>query len=355
MHAAATRGSVRDRRAVKVPAVLPRAWRRRPPASIRPRLTAVYGGLFLAVGTLLLGITYALFERRFSAVPPRLVAPLRPLRDPLGLGDPRARIADALVKQRSEALDQLLAQSALALAIGSVLALACGWLMAGRVLAPLRDITAVARRLSTRNLDERINLDGPRDELKRLADTFDAMLGLLADAFEAQRRFHANVSHELRTPLTVQRAAVDVALADPDPSVESLRTMAVRVRAAASRQERLIAGLLMLARSERGIERYEEVDLAEVVREALAAVGPAAGARGLRISAELSPCVVPGDRMLLERLVSNLLDNAVRHNEQGGWIAVGVSWGGGGGREPGPPFSAAGARPNHCPAAAWRS
>ncbi|MFG1999309.1 sensor histidine kinase [Spirillospora sp. NPDC048911] len=263
---------------------------------------------------MLVAITYALLASRLqAAAPPDL--PELPFR-PEGL--PGGVLDEALARQRDQTLDQLLAQSMVALAIASVIAVALGWVVAGRALRPLRDITATARRLSTDNLDERIGLGGPRDEVKELADTFDAMLARLAAAFEAQRRFVANASHELRTPLTVQRAAVDVALAEP--SLRSLTAMAVRVRAATQRHERLIASLLTLARSERGVEHYEDVDLAETVQTVLVGTDT----RDLKVVPRLRPAPVRGDPALLERLAVNLLDNAVRHNTADGWIEVRV-------------------------------
>ncbi|MGP3936649.1 sensor histidine kinase [Nonomuraea sp. KM88] len=296
--------------------------RLRPAATIRLRLTVLYGGLFVAVGVLLLTITYGLFAQQLQARGRGVPRPDPPVLTPHpnDPGSIRERIVEALAQQRAEALSELLTQSVLALALVSVVATALGWVMAGRVLGPLRDITAAARRLSTHNLDERINLRGPRDELKELADTIDAMLGRLAAAFEAQRRFVANASHELRTPLTVQRAAVDVALARP--SLESLLTMARRIRAATRRHEHLIASLLTLARSERGIERYQPADLAAAVRDALATAAGDIELKGLRLAHALAPAPLSGDPVLLERLAGNLVENAVRHNVEGGWIDV---------------------------------
>ncbi|MGP3970077.1 sensor histidine kinase [Streptomyces sp. 6N223] len=335
-----------------------------PPATLRWRLTALYGGLFLAAGIVLLATTYLLLSRQLEhrAVhapdPPGEVTAdgmrewhgldgldaLEELGDDLGLdvdldlgdgggagaggtpgGGQRLAVAnlltDALDGQRKEALNELLTQSAIALAVVAVVAGGLGWVVAGRALRPLRDITATARRLSTDNLDERIALSGPPGELTELADTFDAMLARLSAAFDAQRRFVANASHELRTPLAVQRAAVDVALADPDPTVESLTVMATRVRAATERHERVIGSLLALARSQTGIERYEDVDLAAVA----ATAWPDAAARGLRFTPRLDPAPLRGDRILLERLAANLVDNGVRYNEDGGWLTVETS------------------------------
>lgn len=282
--------------------------------TVRLKLTALYGALFLAVGALLLAITYGLFARQLKLAgpkPPEI--PNLPSR-PEGIDG----LQEALAQQRADALRELLTQSLIALTLVAGIAVALGWVVAGRVLRPLRDITATAQRLSTHNLDQRIAMSGPRDELKELADTFDAMLGRLAAAFEAQRRFVANASHELRTPLTVQRAAVDVALADPEPSVESFTAMAVRVRKATQRHERLIGSLLTLAKSEWGIEHYENVDLSEIVRAAVEGVD-------LKVTERLEASHVHGDPALIERLVTNLVDNACRHNVPDGWIDVEVA------------------------------
>jgi signal transduction histidine kinase len=325
-----------------MPATLRRA---RPPVTIRLRLTALYSGLFLAAGGLLLTLAYLLVEhqlnQRFGSG--MLAASDGGILHPsmrsgshgsssLGEGkyftSPQARelvaaqLKAAVDRQRTSVLHQLLIQSGLGLAIVAVAAVGVGWLMAGRALRPLRDIIATARRLSTRNLSERISLPGPQDELKEVADTIDEMLGRLAAGFEAQRRFVANASHELRTPLTVQRAAIDVALSDPHPTIESLRAMAARVRVATERHERLIDSLLMLAGGERGVQRYEPVDLAQAVQNALTAAQPAIEDRRLRVTSSLRPAALDGDRDLLAGLAANLVDNAVKYNVAGGEIHV---------------------------------
>jgi signal transduction histidine kinase len=205
------------------------------------------------------------------------------------------------------------------------LAVLLSWLAAGRALAPLRSITSTAKRLTHENLRDRIALEGPRDELHDLADTLDAMLDRLSSAFDAQRRFVSNASHELRTPLTRERALVDVTLADPHASVASLRAMAERVRVAVDEQERLIDGLLTLARGERGIERFEIVDLAEVTARAIDAAGHAEHPAEIRMTKALAPAPVRGDPELLERLAFNLVDNALTHNVAGGWVDVRTS------------------------------
>jgi signal transduction histidine kinase len=226
---------------------------------------------------------------------------------------------------RDRALHELVVQSGLALGVMALASVGLGWIVAGRALRPLQQVTAAARRLSKDNLHERLDLQRPDDELKELADTFDAMLGRLEAAFESQRRFVANASHELRTPLSIQRTLVDVALADPDASAEELRAMAVAVRDAVDRSEQLIEGLLVLARSEQGGMPQVEVDLADAARQAIEASRQEADAMGLRVDARLGPAPVGGNRLLLERLVANLVQNAVRHNDAGGWVSVETS------------------------------
>ncbi|MGW1214751.1 sensor histidine kinase [Streptomyces sp. NPDC002499] len=292
------------------------AWR---PRSIRWRLTLLYSALFVAAGALLLGFVYFLaannvgVHRTVSSVegpglPGAGAAPTAP-----------ATINAFAEVVRQDQLHDLLVYAALALAAMALASVALGWVMAGRVLAPLRTMTATARRISADNLHERLAVAGPDDELKAMADTFDDVLARLAGAFEAQRQFVANASHELRTPLTLQQAVVDVTLADPDASEEELRGALRRVRAVGQEQERLIDALLTLARSQRGLERRELVDLTAIVRERLPVVG------GCRVEARLEPAPVLGDPQLIERLVVNLTENAVRHNlpaGEEGWVSV---------------------------------
>jgi signal transduction histidine kinase len=197
-----------------------------------------------------------------------------------------------------------------------------GWWIAGRFLSPLQRITGTARRLSDRTLHERIDLQGPQDELKELADTFDGMLERLEVAFESQRRFIANVSHELRTPLTAQQALVEVVLADTSATAGELRSALEGVHAAALDQQRIVQGLLTLAISERALERRDLVDMASLARIAIDQVGNEVAHRGLTVEASLQRSRVLGDPTLLQRMVGNLLENAVRHNRSGGWIRV---------------------------------
>jgi signal transduction histidine kinase len=224
-----------------------------------------------------------------------------------------------------DALARLRTQYAIALAAMTGLSVLLGWGVAGRVLRPLQRITATAQRVSQDNLDERIGLEGPRDELKELADTFDGMLERLSGAFASQRRFVANASHELRTPLTVIRTELEVTLADPNATTGELRTMAETVRDATLETERLIQALLTLARSEGGAPRRDALDLADAARLALAQTGSEAAARHLDVRPTLDPAPVRGDRRLLERLVANLVENAVGHNREGGTVEVRTS------------------------------
>jgi signal transduction histidine kinase len=216
----------------------------------------------------------------------------------------------------------MLGASLVALTIVGLVAAGFGWLLAGRALEPLHQITATARRVADRSLHERIALDGPDDEIKDLADTFDAMLERLDRSFDSQSRFVANASHELRTPLTINRTLIEVALerANADASVRQLGTTLLAVN---RRYERLIDGLLTLASSEQRISDPEHVDLADVARHIGAESGSTARDAGVELRTNLQPAPVRGDPILLERLTQNLIDNAIRYNQpEHGWIAV---------------------------------
>jgi signal transduction histidine kinase len=291
---------------------------------VRLRLTLLYGGLFLVSGGALLAITYLLTRGEI------IQGPFVNLGGTDGAGPAATEPALHPGRQPPQA-QQLLFLAGIALAIMLVVAVALGWLMAGRVLRPLRTITATTRRISEDNLHQRLAVAGPDDELKDLADTIDGLLARLdtafdsqKDALDAQQRFVANASHELRGPLTLERAALEIALADPDATVESLRTTCARVLASSRQQERLIDALLTLARGQRGLDRHEHFDLAAVTDEALLARRTQIERRELRVSTALAPAPALGDPRLAERLVSNLVDNAIRHNTSGGQVTVGT-------------------------------
>jgi signal transduction histidine kinase len=223
---------------------------------------------------------------------------------------------------RQNTLAKLLGFWLLGLGVMTVASGGLGWFMAGRVLRPVRVITETARRASEQHLGERLALTGATDELKELADTFDGMLERLDAAFATQRRFVANASHELRTPLTVMRTAIDVTLAKPSPTPRQLTDMAVRVRRSIDRAEGMVEALLTLAVSDQGKLSTEFTDLATWAEDAIDAAAPEIERLDLRVDAEFDPAETAGDPQLLERMVWNLVDNAVRHNEPGGWIRL---------------------------------
>jgi signal transduction histidine kinase len=337
-----------------------------PRRTVRLRLTLLYGGLFLACGAGLLFITYLLVGHRLptyigqhqvtgstsaagrtsifeSAGGGACQLDTQSLPTPLSLrgaggspaltapgGGPGSEIArglqdqvsQCLVTQQDDWLNQLLTESAIALGIMTVASAGLGWLVAGRALRPLRTITSAARSVSANSLNARLALTGPDDELKELGDTFDGLLARLEAAFAAQRQFVANASHELRTPLARQQTLIEVALANPDSTAESLRATCERVLAAGQQQERLIEALLTLARSERGLDRREPVELRAATSEVVAAQAAEAQAHGVSLRAYLDPAATLGDTRLAERLIANLVDNAIRHNIPGGSVVA---------------------------------
>ena len=309
------------------------------PQKVRTRLALLYALLFLISGSALLGLTYGLVAANLPAKPAspasrfdsNQLAKLskackQPHPDPGTVYackqafDAGAGAATQSVRER--ALESLLIFSLVGLGVMTVASGGLGWYVSGRVLRPVRAITETARRASDQHLGERLALTGAQDELKELADTFDDMLERLDLAFAAQRRFVANASHELRTPLTVMRTAIDVVLAKPNRTTGQLEDMAARVRRSVDRAERMIEALLVLAISDQGVTSSELLDLSAVAEDALELAAPGIARLGLTVEADLGPAETTGDQQLIERMVWNLVDNAVRHNEPGGWIRI---------------------------------
>ena len=292
----------------------------RPRPTIRLRLTVTYGLVFLVTGAILLTIGYVLVRSNIQE--PHVLRKLGSLPPPPFDTGTIKLIRQVRAQLVSDALNRLLVEYLGALGVMTMIAMATGWLLAGRALRPLREITSTARRVSGENLGERIGLRGPADELKELADTFDGMLGRLDGAFASQRHFVANASHELRTPLAIMRTEVDVALADPAASQEDLRAMGEAVRETVDRCEQLIESLLMLARSEGKAGHEEPTDLAAIAAYCVTDVRARADDGAVELRAELAPARVRGEPGLLERMVANLIDNGIQHNERGGFLDV---------------------------------
>jgi signal transduction histidine kinase len=354
---------------------------RRPHPSVRLRLTLTYTALFVVTGAALLGVSYLVVQQRekgpstavqvicgksFSgqnvtkisgtALPtgpgnlalnpaqcPNLVGSVYYRSSSAGPGSSASgtiarallqapvspatqaevgRLTAAVSASQIHFLDSFRIVAAIALVIMTIVSFGLSWWLAGRALAPVHRITDAARSLSERTLHARINLQGPKDELKQLADTFDAMLARLERAFTSQRRFVANASHELRTPLATERVLIDEALANRPASPDELRTILEQLRANSEDTERVIDALLVLARSERGIERWSPVDLTAVVASAVEESAAEAAVAGVTVSSTLEPVAVSGDPSLLECLAGNLVENAIRHNETGGTVTV---------------------------------
>nr|BFD82203.1 HAMP domain-containing sensor histidine kinase [Streptomyces sp. Xyl84] len=298
--------------------------------TIRIRLTLLYGGMFLIAGILLLSIIYLLAanalnvgsELPFKIVSGQVSSQTCNFPNPTTADELNHAMNECANQQRQHALDDLLSRSLLALLGLAVIAFAFGYAMAGRVLAPLGRITRTARAVAGSDLSRRIELDGPDDELKELADTFDDMLERLQRAFTAQQRFVGNASHELRTPLAINRTLLEVHLSDPHAPVE-LQQLGKTLLATNERSEQLVEGLLLLARSDNQIVERKPVDLAEVASQAIDQVHAEAEAKGVRISGERKPAVVQGNGVLLERIALNLVQNAVRYNiPEDGWVEV---------------------------------
>ncbi|MEU9331858.1 HAMP domain-containing sensor histidine kinase [Streptomyces sp. NPDC048290] len=298
--------------------------------TIRIRLTLLYGGMFLIAGILLLSIIYLLAaqalnvgsELPFRIVEGKVSSSICNFPESGSATVFNDAMNDCVGQQRQHALDNLLSRSLLALLGLAVIAFAFGYAMAGRVLSPLGRITRTARAVAGSDLSRRIELDGPDDELKELADTFDDMLERLQRAFTAQQRFVGNASHELRTPLAINRTLLEVHLSDPQAPVE-LQQLGKTLLATNERSEQLVEGLLLLARSDNQIVERKPVDIAEVASQAVDQVHAEADAKGVQIRGTREAAVVQGNGVLLERIALNLVQNAVRYNvPEGGWVEV---------------------------------
>ena len=302
---------------------------RMPRRTARLRLTLLYGGACLTFGAVLLAVTYLL---TWSALATTMTAHAQPgtavsstPAQQVNPGQPQNGAEQTITVDRQ----LLLARSAIALGIVTVAAAGAGWLLAGRVLRPLSTITAAARRISASNLNERLALQGPDDELTELGDTLDGLFARLEASFDAQRRFAANASHELRTPLTRERTLLQVTLADPASTTQTWRAVSQELLASNAEQERLIEALLTLASSEAGLSQREPLDLADITRAALAVPRHGIGRFGLSVRTDIQPAVLRGDSLLIQQLVTNLIDNAVGHNIAGGDVLI-ATWASGG-------------------------
>jgi signal transduction histidine kinase len=350
----------------------PARWLRLPRRTARLRLTVQYGAAFLACGAAVLVVVAYLFygqpAQGFSSSQPKS-SPSAILHAKVPVADVhqagrfdivpvRIPVADVLQAGRYDTFkismpvapakrqpyhlsaaqfDQLLARAqfrvdydkqriliicAIVLAVIAVAAASIGWIVAGRVLRPLRTITAAARRIAASSLHERLALQGPDDELKELGDTLDHLFARLEASFDAQRRFAANASHELRTPLTRERTLLQVTLADPASTAVTWQAVGRELLSSNTEQERLIEALLTLASSEAGASERESVDLAAITSEALAFPRTATSRLGLHVHTDIQPATLDGDPLLIQQLVSNLIDNAARHNIPGGDVQV---------------------------------
>ncbi|WP_067968812.1 sensor histidine kinase [Nocardiopsis trehalosi] len=282
--------------------------------SLRARLTLIYGMLFFAAGSLLVLLNYVIVAALLDNLTFSVTAESPYYDDPAALED-----------LKNSYIENVLAEvtrfSVLALVIVGLLAVGLGYVVAGRALSPLHKITRIARRLSERSLHERIALGGPDDEIRELADTFDGMLERLDHAFDGQRRFVANASHELRTPLAINRTLLEVALSDPEAS-QDLRTVGRTLLETNARHEHLIDGLLFLAKSDRELDVRTGVDMGEVAETVLSQLAAEIERSGLAVRSDLRAAPVSGDPVLLERLVANLVENALRYNVADGEITV---------------------------------
>lgn len=282
-----------------------------PRPTVRWRLTLLYSLIFLGCGVALLAITYSLFAN-FAYSPPK--EPFNPT---------MVHLQEAMAATRAQGLHRLQLYSGIALGIMALVSGVLGWVVAGRVLAPLRTITAATERISYSNLHERLAMHGPRDELRLLADTIDQLLQRLETAFEAQRRFVANVSHELRTPLAMMRTTLDVASAKPGGVPAQTRELDAELRVDLDHADRLLESFLTLARAQNGqLGERTQVPLEPLISAALAARADQIAAKGLTVHTHVTAVETAGSTTLLGRMVENVVENAVRHNRAGGEVEL---------------------------------
>jgi len=302
--------TVKNRRTSSQPALrvlLPRP-------TVRWRLTLLYSLLFLICGAALLAITYSLFAN-FAISPPK--EPFNPV---------MVQLQTAMSTVRSNGLHRLQLYSGIALAIMTIVSIVLGWLLAGRVLAPLRTITATADRISDTNLHERLGMSGPRDELRLLADTIDRLLARLEAAFDAQQRFVANASHELRTPLAMMRTTLDVAIAKPGGVPAQTRELDAELRVDLDHADQLLESFLTLAHAENGqLDEHNRVALEPLIHSALSDRADQIAAKDLTVETDLDAVEVAGSPTLLQRMLENMIENAVRHTQPGGLIEIALA------------------------------
>lgn len=294
------------------------------PWTIRTRLSLLYAGAFFAASVALIAFIYLflgqVIDQQFMIRTAPGTPPLEASPDEFSQGQ---RIIEVMIRRaRVDTLQTMLIISGIVAAVMTVIAGIIGWLVAGHALQPLRDITATARRVADRSLHERIGLSGPKDEIKDLADTLDAMLERLDRSFDSQRRFIANASHELRTPLTIARTLIEVALLDKEAG-EKVKQLGTTLLAVNQRHEKLTDGLLTLASSDQRPAEFHRMDLAEIAGHVVAELRPLAERNGVSLVANLRAGNIMGDAFLLERLIQNLVENGLQYNlPESGWVRV---------------------------------